>query len=164
MTDREQYATTAAVWVGSLVLVGVPTMAVVGRSANAVLSRASVPRPPVLLLAVGVLSIAVGLTVATELTRVRLHGFASLHRGSIARTIGRHTVLLVPAVAFLWYAGVTVFSEIAAEVGGSASPAGAVGFGGVALTFVYVAYRCVRAFVDGRREGRTTGRTAGDAE
>lgn len=164
MTDREHTAIVAAVWFGAFVLVGVPTMAIVATVLSAAGSTAPVPRSAGLQLLLGVVAVAIGLQVATEIARVRLHGFESLHRGSSARTFGRHAILLVPAVGFLWYMGAIVFVEITAEVEGLTDPVGVVAFGLLAAVFGFVVVRIGRSFLAGREAGLTSRRAVQDAE
>lgn len=164
MTDREHAGIVAAVWSGALVLAGVPTIAIVATAMEAALSTASVPRPAWVQVLLGVVAVAIGLQVATELARVRLHGFQELHRGSGARTLGRHAILLVPAVGFLWYMGAIVFVEVAAEVEGLTDPVGVVAFGLLAPVFGFVVVRIGRSFLAGREAGLTSRRAVQDAE
>lgn len=163
MTEREHYGITAAVWVGSLVLVGVPTMALVSTVIGAVFSATTLPQSPVVQLGIGILAVAVGLTVTTELTRVRLHGFNEFHRGSPARSLLRHAILAVPVVFVVGYLGYLVVT-VAVHVrdrGGDWFVL--VAFGATFATFVFLVVRIVQSFRVGRTEGAGSAPTS-DAE
>lgn len=95
MDVSRRYLVTAAVVFGALVLFVPLTYAVVvGAVATlADLVVAGAALPGVFWAAVHAFAIVVGYVTAMEIARVRLHGFAELHRGTPRRRLGRHGVL-----------------------------------------------------------------------
>lgn len=162
MSDRESYAITAAVWLGSLVVVGGPTFAVTSAALGAVTDPLTGPETPGiavlgLLLVTFLVPLAISLSAASETVRVRLHGWDELQRGSVRRRVLRHAVLAVPALAVLLFLGATAV-EITTDgfedhVATSLTVLALLGFG-----LVLILVRSARAFLAGREAGAESGR------
>ncbi|GAB3681484.1 hypothetical protein GCM10028857_05780 [Salinarchaeum chitinilyticum] len=165
MVDRESSVITAAVWLGSLVLVGVPTLAFLSATRRVVLSELGLDPVPWLLLAIGIVEIAVALYTANLVTRVRLHGYRELHHRSTSRTLVRHAVFVVPAalvVGFVGYLVLAIGAYIEAE--GGAGPLTIVGFALAVVAFALLVVRSAAALWSGRMDGSRPGVDSPEAE
>lgn len=102
-TSRQSYAVSSAVALGALLLFGPLTYVMVVHAAEilGIIAGGSVPFTGTLGLVVSVSAILIALTVVTEITRVRLHGVEVLSRGTSARRLARHILLVVPIMAAL---------------------------------------------------------------
>lgn len=160
MTERRSYAVTASVWLGALVVVGLPTIAGVAWSIQfvAVELLGTNPSWP-LEVAAAVLAILLGVTAAGEATRVRLHGWQELQRGPPARRALRHVALGLPALALLALSlGIAVSAAFEAAGDATGLVLGVLVASGAITAFVVV--RAVRAFREGRRDASATASAA----
>jgi len=163
MVERERYGITVAVFAGALVLVALPTAALLAGSLDAILRAVGIARPPPLQLVVGLLSISFGLKVATELTRVRLHGFAELHRGSPRRVLARHAMLAVPALVVIGYLGFLVVA-LAMEASRDANGLVVALFVATVVFFAVLVRGTLQAVLAGRRDAIWAGSDDPEAE
>lgn len=153
MPDRRSYPVTIAGFLVSALIFGGTAAAVVWFASLVVLpwllaplSLAGVTR----LVAI-VVGAAVGVKVALEATRVWLHGWEELLRGTPARRRLRHAILLLPGVAV----GVLAVLVVG---GGLTDPAAReepwilVLVGAVGVSVSWVLARTVLAYREGRRQ------------
>lgn len=154
MADRRSYAITAAVWLGSLVLVGVPTLAILSTTRGAVLFELGIDPGPWLLVAIAFVEIAVSVYTVNVVTRVRLHGYRDLHGRSAIRTLARHVVLVVPAAVVVGFVGYLVLA-LGAGIGanGGGDPLVLASFAIAVVAFLVLVGRTATALRSGLREG-----------
>lgn len=101
--SRQSYIVSSAVTLGAVLLFG-PLTYVIVVHASEILGRivgVSVPFTGTLGLVVSMSAILIALAVVTEVTRIRLHGYAELGRGTSTRQLIRHVLLMLPVVAAL---------------------------------------------------------------
>lgn len=155
MTEsRESYATTAAVFVGSMILFGPLTYALFVGAVTILTDLAGVGSvmDGVVGNGIQILAVLAAVEVVTEIADVQLHGFSALNRGSRFVRLGRHFLLgatvlaaLIVAVSFLSF---TVQSALAEGRQSYLAMAGLV-----ALALAWAGARTASAF----REGYGTG-------
>jgi hypothetical protein len=145
MSDRRSLLVAAAVYLGAVGLFAPLTYLVLSTVLNPV-----VPAGP-LSLSVNVVVALVAFWVAGEVATVRLHGFAALQRGPLARRLARHLGLGVVAVAgFVVVASLTVgLLDVGLAEGRTLY---AVLAGALAVVMLVVLARSGRAFVVGLRD------------
>lgn len=151
MSDRASYATTAGTWAAAFVLLGLPTASVVVTLGAVVTLPLGLDPPWYVDLIVWGAAILVGAKAADEATRVRLHGWREIHRGSSARVLAGHVLLAVPALLGLGFLCLTLVG-VAAAFRDLHEPAAVALFLVVAAVLLFVTVRTVRAFREGRRE------------
>lgn len=150
MSERESHAVTAAVWIGSLVVVGGPTASLVGGAAMLGLDALPLAVDDRWIEAASALAgLAIGLVTATEVAYVRVHGWDVLQRGTRRRRLLRHGVLAIPALVLLAVLAATTLAMV--RFLSVDSPAGVAVALASALVFGFVLLRVVRAFLAGRR-------------
>ena len=151
MSGRASYVGTAVVWICAFAFLGLPTAYVVGAAIAGAFALAGVELASWFGIAAALLALLVGVKAADEATRVRLHGWQELHRGSFARVVVRHALLAVPAVVLLAFLVATAvgLGTSLREIG---SPLGLALFAAVVGSIAFVAVRTVRSFLEGRRE------------
>ncbi|MFC6904498.1 hypothetical protein [Halalkalicoccus tibetensis] len=148
-TERRSLLIPGAVYLGAVVLVGVPTMAVLPSLLGHALEALgwdwlSGSVGSTLILG---LSVLIGLQLAVEAAALQLGGVAALGRGSPRVMLIRHVALAVSVFAVL---AAVLVAAVSAVVGGYGTATVAVG-SLVALAAAAALYRGSRAFVAGLR-------------
>lgn len=153
MADRQSYARTTAVAVGSLLLFGVVSYLVVVFGAIAVLPLLLAPTP--LADAAGLLAhllaIGVAVKISLEAARVWLHGWSELLRGTRSQRRVRHAILLLPALLAGSLAVLVVVGGIT-DASARETPVLLVVVGAVGAAVTWVLARSVAAYREGRRD------------
>lgn len=109
--SRQNYIVSSAVALGAFLLFGPLTYVMVVHASEIIgrVAGVNVPFTGTLGLIVSLSAILIALAVVTEITRVRLHGYAELGRGTSGRQLVRHILLVVPVVAALIVAGEFIY-------------------------------------------------------
>lgn len=116
-STRRTRTLAAAVYLGAVVLVAVPSTFVLSSFFVSVLEPVvdSLDASELWLLAAPALALLVGLQLAAEAAALRLHGLAALRRGGRRLTVARHLVLAVTTALVLglvtWYGTSLVFDN-----------------------------------------------------
>jgi|AntDeeMinimDraft_4_1070355.scaffolds.fasta_scaffold00944_4 hypothetical protein len=155
MTEtRESYATTAAVFVGSLILFGPLTFAIFVGAATILTDFAGVASvmDGVAGNVVQIVAVLAAVEVVTEIADIQLHGFDALDRGSRRVRLGRHLLLAVTVLAALVVAVSFLVSTVQWSLAeGRQSYVAMAGL--VALALAWAGARTVSAFRDGYGAG-----------
>lgn len=157
MADRTSAVVTGAVWLGSLVLVGIPTLTFLSTARLALLSELGTVLDVWLLVAIGIVEIAVSVYTTSVVARVRLHGYGELRHASTIRTIARHVVLVVPAtlaIGFVGYLALAIGAGIEADGGGGTLSI--TSFTIAVVAFVVLVARAVTGFWTGLKSDSRT--------
>lgn len=102
MTDsQESYATTAAVFVGALILFGPLTFAILVSAADAVVRLAGLSGglSGTLESVVQIAAVLAAGEIVAEITAIQLYGFGALWRGSRRQRLARHGLLSLVVLA-----------------------------------------------------------------
>lgn len=151
MTEsRESYATTAAVFVGALILFGPLTYAIFVGSAT--ILTGLVGMESVMDGAIGnaiqIIAVLAAVEVVTEIADIQLHGFSALDRGSRLVRLGRHLLLGVTVLAALVVAVSFLVSTVQWSLAENRQSYVAMA-GLVALALAWTGWRTASAFRDG---------------
>ncbi|TYL39589.1 hypothetical protein CV102_04670 [Natronococcus pandeyae] len=153
-TEANSLTISSAVFLGAVVLIGLPatalTMALFGTILETAGSTATLEEPVVSLVLIGV-SLLIGLQLAYEAAALQLNGVEALDRGSRRATVARYAILS---------AGVGVALLATIRIGLSvlfATDERSLTIPGVLLAFagLLVLLRGMKAFVDGYRGDET---------
>lgn len=148
MTEaRESYATTAAVFAGSLILFGPLTYAIFVGAVSILTDLVGVGAvlDGVVGNVIQIVAVLAAVEVATEIADLQLHGFSALNRGSRFVRLGRHLLLGVAVLAGLVVAVSFLVSTVQWSLAeGRRSFVAMAGI--VALALAWTGWRAIAAF------------------
>lgn len=148
-TDTQQLAVTTAVYLGAVILIGLPVTFVLSTAMTEVIEGFDPELVDAELLVAGVflVSLVIGLQLAVEAAALQLGGVAALNRGGPRMALIRHVALAVGVVIALT---VVAFWAIAAAID---TPDWTIIVLGalVAVAALAVLYRFSSAFTEGYR-------------
>lgn len=102
-STKQNYIVSSAVALGTLLLVGPLSYVLILHASEILTMIAGVSALPTGSLGpvVSIGAVLIALVVVTETSRVRLHGYAELSRGTSPRRLVRHVLLMIPIIAAL---------------------------------------------------------------
>lgn len=155
MADRPTYGRATVLWIASALTYGLGTFVAVGFGVLMLLGNE--PLGPVATLLALLVPLLVAAKVTDEATRVRLHGWTELRRGSPGRRLLRHAILLLPVAIVGGLGLLVVLGTVTSLPTLLGDPTGRYSWavwvlGAFALVFGWVLFRTVTAYREGRYE------------